>query len=159
VSNLLAHLRAAQQPAHLLFDSLPSRGLDAQVRRGRVGVSVLRHAARGHSIRLRLRSLSRAHARVFPQICAKGEHMNERIVIKCKSSHGRLARVNAMPAAIVIDFGKQNTIDDQFYPVQSEQLHFDDFPELEGVYDHFSGAWNVDKLYALLHEWCEELDA
>lgn len=84
--------------------------------------------------------------------------MNEQIIVKCKQRGYLVARVNAMPNGIVIDRGEM--VAGRFTTYNDlERLPFDENPEIEGVYDHKLQAWDVDKLYALLHDCCEELSA
>jgi len=86
--------------------------------------------------------------------------LDERIMFKCKWKDYDLVRVWALPTALILQRGEWGTTAEvsQFQVHETENLKFRDNPELAALYDHDTHAWDLDKVYALLHVWCEEMD-
>jgi hypothetical protein len=87
--------------------------------------------------------------------------MTERIIFRCKGKDYDLVRVWWLPSVLVLQRGEWGNADDvrQFLVHETERLQFGENPELLTIYDDATRAWDLDKVYALLHLWCEEMDA
>lgn len=88
--------------------------------------------------------------------------MNEQIIVRCKYRDYELVRAWALPTVLILQRGEWAVVGSslrQFQVHETTRINFAENPEIAGIYDSDNNAWSLDKLYALLHTYCEELDA
>jgi hypothetical protein len=87
--------------------------------------------------------------------------MNEQIIVKCKHRDYELIRAWALPTVLILQRGQWGKVASmrQFNVYETERIKFEDNPEIKGVYDAESTAWDLDKLFLLLHRYCDEVAA
>lgn len=86
--------------------------------------------------------------------------MNERIIVKCKHKEYELVRAWALPTVLILQRGEWgNGTVNQFNVFETERLLHSENEEVAEIFDQQTQSWDIDKLYALIHDCCEELDA